>query len=279
MSVVNTLSLLYNLCEMSRNNEGGKLIEIHRESLCNPLEIVFPNRTVEEIHFELLRNGLFNPYEGIDLEATLKELERKNVWGILQNEYEKLHRSWEGPEIPIYIYPLTRYRPMIDGFEANKNGVAYNGVLFLFVSTELTENELKALLTHEYHHICRLNYINQLPQDIELIDSLIIEGMAEWSVEEVYGEAGLSPWTKRYSFDEVQDLWQKYYAPTLHLRGVASHRPFLYGDENVGLPRWFGYCLGYRIIESYMNNRGLVSQKNLLRTSSKKILQGSEFKL
>ena len=279
MSVVNTLSQLYKLCEMSRKHEGGNLIETHHEILCNPLKSFFPNRTVEEIHFELLRNGLFNPYEGFDIEETLKELDRKNIWLILQKEFEKLSSLWEGPEIPIYIFPLTRPRPFIAGVEANKNGVAYNGVLFLFVSTELGEDELKALLAHEYHHICRLNYMNISPQEIELIDSLIIEGMAEWSVEEVYGEVGMSPWTKRYSLDEVKEQWQKYFVPALHLRGVASHRPFLYGDGSVGLPRWIGYCLGYRIIESYVNHSGPVKQNHFYKISSNQILQGSDFKL
>ncbi len=197
----------------------------------------------------------------------------------VHSEIENLRSLWKGPDIPIYIYPLTKHRPIIDGIEAKKNGVTYNNVIFLFISAELEAKELTALLAHEYHHICRLNYLNKAPQEIELIDSLIIEGMAEWEVEKLYGERWLSPWTKRYSFDEVKALWQKSFIPNLHLQGVKNHHSFLYGDEKLGLPRWIGYCLGFRIIESYVNNVGPIESKFFYQVSSDKILEGSDFKL
>ncbi|MFP3918080.1 DUF2268 domain-containing putative Zn-dependent protease [Lysinibacillus telephonicus] len=278
MPVVYNLPQLYKLCEKSSQSAKDNLIKVHRELLCNPLKTIFPKRTIEEIHFELLRNGLFDPYEGLDIAATIKELEQQNVWGIVQKEFEKLRSLWRGPDIPIYIFPLTKHRPMIDGMEVKKNGVAYNDAIFLFISKELVEIELKALLAHEYHHICRLSHIKKAPQEIELIESLIIEGMAEWEVEKLYGEAGLSPWTKQSSFEELKEQWQKYYAPNMYLLGVENHYSFLYGDESLGLPSWIGYCIGYRIIESYVKNVGSVESSVFYRISSEKIIQGSDFK-
>lgn len=277
MPVVNILPQLYKLCEMSSQNDKEKLIKIHRELLCNPLKVIFQKRTTEEIHLELLRNGLFDPFEALGMSATLKALEQQNVWGILQKEFEKLQSLWNGPDIPIYIYPLTKHRPIIDGIEVKKNGVAYNGVIFLFISPELVETELKAMFAHEYHHICRLSSIKKAPQEITLIDSLIIEGMAEWEVEKLYGEAVLSPWTKRFSFEELKEPWKKYFTSNLYLLGVENHYSFLYGDESLELPRWIGYCIGYRIIESYINNVGSVKPNILYQISSEKIIQGSNF--
>ena len=79
MPVVYNLPQLYKLCEKSSQSAKDNLIKVHRELLCNPLKTIFPKRTIEEIHFELLRNGLFDPYEGLDIAATIKELEQQNV--------------------------------------------------------------------------------------------------------------------------------------------------------------------------------------------------------
>lgn len=278
MSVVNLLPELYNLCEMSRKNEE-KIVEIHRRLLCEPLQSFFPLRTVEEIQFELLRNGIFNPMEGLEIDKTVKRLKEQNVWQILQKEFERLKNVWKGPDVPIYIFPLTKHRPIIDGEEAKKNGVTYNGVLFLFVSTEMEEEELKALLAHEYHHSCRLAFLNKQSEEIELIDSLIIEGMAEAAVEELYGEKWLSPWTKRYVPNDVRKLWKKNFVPFLNLKGVQLHHPFLYGDDSLGLPRWIGYCVGYGIVESYLKNNGPIQQFLLYQIPSTEIIQRSDFKI
>ncbi|MEK9199980.1 DUF2268 domain-containing protein [Ureibacillus sp. FSL E2-3493] len=278
MSVVNLLPDLYKLCEMTNQNRD-KLIEIHRKMLCEPLQFFFPERSTEEIQFELLTNGLFDPDEGLEIDETVKFLEQQGVWQMLQREFEKLRSLWKGPDVPIYIYPLTKYRPMIDGIEAKKNGITYNGVLFLFVSTDLKEEELKALLAHEYHHICRLAYLNKRPEEIELIDSLIIEGMAEAAVEELYGEKRLSPWTKKYVIDDVRMLWEKYFVPALNLKGVQQHHPFLYGDECRGLPKWVGYSIGYRIVESYLKNGGPIPQCLFYQMPSTEIIQKSDFKI
>lgn len=277
MSLVNTFPILHKLSEMSSKHVGEKVVQIHREMICTPLEMYFPKVSLEELHFELLRNGLFDPEEGIEIKDIVKELENQKVGKIVQQEFERLKRLWKGPDVPIIIYPLTKYRPIVDGKEVKKNGVAYQGILFLFLSTEVEEIELKALFAHEYHHICRLAFVNKEPQEILLLDSLIIEGMAECAVEELYGEEEMSPWTKRYSYKEVMNLWQERFVPSLQLPGVINHHSFLYGDESIGLPSWIGYCLGYRIVESYLKNVGPVKQHLLYQIPSDEILKGSRF--
>lgn len=279
MSVVDTLSQLYKLSELSKQNTGEKIIEIHRDLLCNPLEKYFPKVSMEELHFELLGNGMFDPHEGVELDELIKGLELRNVWATLQEEFERLMALWKGPDIPIYIYPLTKYRPKIEGVEVKKSGVSYGNVLFLFLTAELDANELKALLAHEYHHICRLVYLNKASLDLRLIDSIIIEGLAEWAVEELYGVESLSPWTKSYKFEDVAELWKEKFVPFITLNDTRNHFPFLYGDESIGLPRWIGYSLGYLIVQSYVKKCGPFSQQELYKIPSDEILKGSQFNI
>lgn len=240
------------------------------EILCEPLTNVFPNVPVEAIHYELVNNGLFTMKDAVDLKATIKQLKKKKVWALVESEFAKLRTSWKGPNVAIYIFPIAK-GPII------KNGVAYKNGLFLFVSPQLEEEELKALLAHEYHHACRLRYLNKDPFEITLLDSLLIEGLAEGAVKEIYGEQYLSPWTKRYSSDEVKKIWQSHFLPVLKLKGVQQHRRYLYGDERRGLPLWIGYCLGYRIVESFQQANQKQNQRKLISTPAKEILAKSDF--
>lgn len=279
MAVVNTQQLLTNMSQLSKKQSKEKVKAIQREAICSPLKEIFPNVSQEQLHYELLRNGLFDPYEGIDLEKTVSELEEQKVWQTVAAEYERLRALWKGPDSPVYIYPLTNYRPTVDGMEVKKNGVTYNGVLFLFVSAQLVETELKTLFAHEYHHICRLAFLNKAPKEMMLIDSLIIEGMAECTMEELYGERWLSPWTKRYSFDQAMAIWKKHFVPVLHLKSVKNHRTYLYGNKSGGLPDWIGYCIGYHLVKSYLKNVGPVKQDILYKKPTDEVLARSEFRV
>src|SRR5690606_3311504 len=204
----------------------------------------------EELHYELLSNGLFGPNEVIDLEQTLRQFEHMNVWKIIQEEYDRLKNLWNGNECPIFVFPLTNHRPIVDGIIANKNGVSYRKAVILFVSQELSEIELKAMIAHEYHHFCRLNILNKAPEEIPLKESLMIEGMAECMVEELYGRKWCSPWISTYSIKDLKRIWKKSFTGVLHRKGVSHHQRYLYGDGSSRLPNWIGYCMGYAIVKS-----------------------------
>jgi uncharacterized protein YjaZ len=277
MTVANTQRLLKKMIDLPNQILEEKIEMVQKEIICEPLMKFFPNVSMEELHFELLNNGLFDPYEGMDLGKVIRELEEQKVWQIVKREYKRLKFLWKGPEVPIYIYPLTKHRPIVEGNEVTKNGVAYNGIVFLFVSTELEEKEIKALFAHEYHHICRLAYLNKAPQEMLLKDSLIIEGLAESAVEKLYGERWLSPWTKRYTFDEAIVIWKEHFVPVLNLKGVINHQPFLYGNPSEGLPQWIGYTMGYRLVQSYLKNKGPQKEHILNKTPTEIIIEGSDF--
>ena len=49
-------------------------------------------------------------------------------------------------------------------------------VIFLFVCGRNSVEELKVLLAHEYHHICRLHQIETKETEYTLLDTMIMEG-------------------------------------------------------------------------------------------------------
>lgn len=277
MVVEHSKRLLERLVEMSRLGLDKTPRMIVQELLFEQAKDHFPNMSPEELHFELLSNGLFEPDEIKDLDSTLRKMEEMNVWGIVDEEYEQLKILWNGKDCPIYIFPLTNYRPVIDGIVANKNGVSYKEVVFLFVSEELAEMEIKAMVAHEYHHFCRMHVLEKAPDAMTLKESLILEGMAECMVEELYGVKWCSPWISKYSIAQLKRIWQKVFVPALDKEGIHHHFQFLYGDGTKSLPNWIGYCMGYAIVKSYLEKNGQMNPQTLLTLSADEIILKSDF--
>ncbi|BDH63289.1 hypothetical protein MTP04_34190 [Lysinibacillus sp. PLM2] len=277
MAIENTKVILEQLVEMSRLLVESSPKSNQEKLLFRYLKHYIPDVPPEELHFILINNGLFTPEEIVDLDITLKRLEDREVWRIVQKEYEKLKNLWNGIETPIFIFPLTKHRPNIDGIIANKNGLSFREIIFLFISLELEDTELKAMVAHEYHHCCRLEYLNKAPGDIPLKDSLIIEGMAECAVEELYGSKWCSPWINRYSLDEMKKIWFESFVPYLNNKGVIKHQPFLYGDGTSSFPRWIGYCIGYSIVKSFLQKNGPINQEILIHIPTDELISRSDF--
>ncbi|MGM9950054.1 MAG: DUF2268 domain-containing protein [Lysinibacillus sp.] len=279
MSVKKTQKTLRKISEKCQGKPRRAIASIQRDTITGPLAAIFPDTPEEAIYYQLLQNGLFEANEWTGLEETVAKLEERDIWALAGKEYTRLRKLWKGPEVDIYIYPLTKKRLSVDGMVANKNGVAYKNALFLFVTPELEERELYALLAHEYHHICRIFHRGSSPMEHSLKESLVIEGMAEAAVEELYGEEWLSPWAKRYTAEQAKDMWERHFVPSLEVKGVPNHRPFLYGDRRMGLPQWGGYSIGYHIVQSYLQKNGPVSQRKLIKLSADEIVAGSDFSI
>ena len=233
--------------------------DTNRQQLTGELvKEIFPGTSPEAIEYELVQQGLLQRGK-VSLSL--------DVWQIIENQLRALMLDWEGPDIPIYIFPIKR------GFE--KNGVAYKKGICLFISTKLTEKEVRALLTHEYHHMCRRVFVNEHPT---LMDSLVMEGLAEDAVENLFGSDYLSPWTKNYSLDELQSYWESHFVTALNQRGLSLHQPFLFGDDLLNLPPWIGYCMGYQIVQSFKGPCGPCSVKELMQINAEDIIDGAGFR-
>jgi len=276
LSVIQTQKWLYEFVDQCKKKSIMDLASIQCEILCTPLKKVFPNVHPQDMQYELLNHGLFEPYEWFKIETIANELEKQNVWKIVDKEYRYLKNLWNGPDIPIYIFPIKK--GMLGfGNRIRKNGVAYKAALFLFLSTDLTTDEVKAMLAHEYNHVCRINLINLPPDKTPLKDSLIIEGLGEYAVKDLHGEKLLAPWTNLYTFEKAFDIWNTHFLPSLNLKGLKNHHPYLYGQKGSPLPKWIGYSIGYQIVNSYQEKNGPFKNNELYRKSTDKLLKGSKF--
>lgn len=247
----------------------------HRKYVSYPLKDYFPNMSFEELHFVLLSQGLFDPNEWPMVNHFVQGLLEGKILGVVEKEYLRLKKLWNGPHTTIFIFPITQ-RQVIKQ-RTKKNGFAFQGGLFLFLSSDSTPLDIKTLLAHEYNHSCRLALMNPEEKQLTLKESLIIEGLGEYAVKELYGEEWLAPWTRLYSSDQCLKVWRTHIVPNLNIKGIEKHQLYLFGKERSPLPKWIGYNIGFCIIESFHSgNRDLVI-KDLLAKEADQLIAGSIF--
>jgi uncharacterized protein YjaZ len=222
--------------------------------VCKHLTEFFPSASAEEIHHHLTKFGMYvSVKQGRKL---VPKLVVNNVWEIVEDELEHLQEEWKGPSIPVFIFPSNSDNEELLREFNGKSGLSYVDKLFLFVSPANSETEIRALVTHEYNHVCRLNKFPKQEQEYTLLDTIILEGLAEMAVEESFGKTYTSLWTSLYSEKQVVKLWNDYILPNRHY-SIASrvHEEILYGLGDY--PHMAGYCVGYDVVRNFLRYSGL----------------------
>lgn len=220
--------------------------------LCKQLIGLFENATTYEIYEYLVLHGMYQPDK--DGKEQVRQLKEKRIWDIVVEEEKKLQQLWHGPDIPIFIFPSDAHNEILKQEFNGKAGLAFKDKLFLFISTDNSEMEFRALLTHEYNHVCRLTHYQKAEKDYVLLDTLILEGLAESAVLERFGQSYLSHWMSFYSEEELEQMWRTKVSPYIHTRKSSiDHDEILYGLPDS--PRMLGYCVGYYLVQKFIKEQ------------------------
>ncbi|MDQ0245316.1 uncharacterized protein YjaZ [Bacillus fengqiuensis] len=238
------------------------------------LAVYFSEFSSKEMIHLLISHGMFRI--GGEPKEQIEAFVKKDLWKKINPHFKKLQRLWNGPDIPVLLFPSDSRNRQIQREFNGKSGVAFSDKLFLFVRENVEEAELFAVLTHEYHHICRLKAMRKKEEELTLLDTLVMEGLAEHAVKEQVGEAYLAPWTKYYSRERAMQYWEKYIYPNRHVKKEErTHDELLYGMR--WYPKMVGYNTGYHLVTSYTKSNRLPSAK-LMHISSQEIAANSGFK-
>lgn len=238
-------------------------------SLCDHLISYFNQAPAQDIYAHLTAHGMYHnaQYKRDDQLPILKD---KTAWDVVEFEINKLQEDWSGPDVPVFILPADVNRT-IQKETGGKSGLAFNDKLFLFISDHTTETEIKALLTHEYNHVCRLTQLPKKESDYVLLDTIILEGLAENAVLNRLGEKSVAPWVTYYDDWELKAIWKTIVAPNKHLPiWHPSHQHILYGRRLY--PKMAGYAAGYYIVKKYTEGHSL-SVPELLTLPSETIAE------
>ncbi|WHY02096.1 DUF2268 domain-containing protein [Neobacillus sp. DY30] len=217
--------------------------------ICEKLLPVFKGQSASKVYNQLTNYGMYRASQRT--KEIFKTMKEKRIWEEVDGVFQEYKRKWEGPDIPIYLFPIGQNRSFFFRQEEKvKGGVSYPDKMFLFLSDSLTLQELEALFVHEYHHICRLNKQTKRFDDYTLLDSIIIEGLAEYSVLVHCGRNYLADWCTMYSGAELDDLWRRFLEDSLDIKkSDRKHDDLLYGSGRI--PKLLGYAAGFKIVEEY----------------------------
>lgn len=264
--------------ETYRKNKKKRVAEnmnLQKDTLCEPLTQYFYDATATDIHQYLIQNGMFSPHPR-DYQI-LDDLKENQIWEEAKKELRRLQKRWSGPDVPVFIFPSERRNRSLNIDFNGKSGLAFKDKLFLFVSSKTTNSELKALLTHEYNHVCRLSYFTEEEGQISLLDTIILEGMAECAVEERLGKDYLAKWTHVYSKEQAKRFWKKWIAPNAQLKKQdKKHYDLMFGKGSI--PKWMGYNVGYHLVASAVANTNM-TVKDMLHVSADELVAHTDFEL
>ncbi|MFD2761716.1 DUF2268 domain-containing protein [Lentibacillus juripiscarius] len=221
--------------------------------LCRKLKAQFhEDARPVEIHQHLGTHGMYQrpPKDGGD--EWIGHLQENGIWQIVRKEERRLQKWWNGPDVPIFIFPSDPYNRKLLKDQNGKSGLAFPDKLFLFVSEENAANEIRALFTHEYNHVCRLNSYSKNIDDYQLLDTVVLEGIAENAVRERFGETYTANWTAYYPDGKLEKLWRHFVYPNRHAPIFSRiHQEILYGHGF--FPKMTGYSVGYYLVKNYMD--------------------------
>lgn len=278
MSIVDTKAWLVALFKKCQSQSNQSLYDIQSRELCEPIESYIPNLHPEELLYHLHQNGLFQPQEWRRMEAVVEEMDKQNVWEIIQKEFQRLKNEWGGPDTPVFIFPIKHGDKPLKHRATKKNGLALKRGIFLFISSDHPATELKAILAHEYHHVCRMHALDLDDGKLSLKDLLILEGLAECAVKDRYGEKWLAPWTSLYTYNEVDSVWESQFRSSLSSTDPKHQFRLMYGKTLSRFPKWIGYNIGYQIVHDYLENQSQINHTKLLKEPAETFIQGSKFR-
>ncbi|WP_068676561.1 DUF2268 domain-containing protein [Oceanobacillus sp. Castelsardo] len=238
--------------------------------LCEKLTAHFDGVYAEEIYNHLIFHGMYR-YPSKNGTELIQKLQDNKIWELIEKEEQQLRKLWGGPDIPVFIFPSDPNNRKLKQDHNGKSGLAFNNKLFLFISPDNADKEIRALFSHEYNHVCRLSRYSKKEEDYVLLDTIILEGLAENAVFERFGEKYVASWTTYYSEKRLEEWWKKLILPNKDtLKIDRKHQDILYGFRRY--PSMIGYCIGYYLVTKYVKKNRLTT-KELLKINSDIIAQ------
>jgi uncharacterized protein YjaZ len=205
-----------------------------------------------DFYLHLVRHGMYRHSHGV--EKIVEQMKEKKIWEMVRRDFQQLKQKWDGPDVPILIFPADWTNAKLHREFNGKSGLAFKDQLFLFLLPHHTKEEIGAVLTHEYNHVCRLHHDPKDEKDYTLIDLIVLEGLAENAVYERFGERYVSNWATYYTETQLRSFWQKWIVPNQTVK--KDHRLYhslMYGS--FFYPKMLGYAVGYAIVKKGLKER------------------------
>ncbi|MBA4536460.1 DUF2268 domain-containing protein [Bacillus aquiflavi] len=242
------------------------------EKMCNKLMKHFPHSNGIKIYHHLVKHGMYKKQK--ITKSWLIKWMKSIQWKEINNVFQTLRTRWKGNDIPIYIFPVDETNQNIKTSLRGKSGLAFKEKLFIFLPLAPKKREIQALIIHEYNHSCRLLHLKQTEKDTTLLDTIVMEGLAESAVNVMLGEEYVSEWTRYYDQNEAIFFYKRFIKPYLHVKHFERKaNQLLYGKGF--LPKMLGYNVGYHIVQDFLKRNKDITIDDLIKIDSHKIIAGA----
>jgi len=151
-------------------------------------------------------------------------------------------------------------------------GVApYSCVIHLYISPDNWSSEsLSNTITHELNHtIFYYNHFDNFA-NYSLIETILMEGLAENFREKVLDNKKPAPWSialnKEKAFKELESL-----KLLLISKDKNLHKDVLFGNEKY--KKWTGYSVGYWLVKDFIDKRPDLSWNQIIKLDSSEFLK------
>lgn len=108
------------------------------------------------------------------------------------------------------------------------------------------ERELFPTVAHELHHVARRQASQR---GRTLLDALVNEGLADHFAMELTG-VGPPPWARALTPEQAATLASR--AREEYDNPRYDHIAWFFGSDELGIPRWTGYALGFKLVGDYL---------------------------
>jgi len=171
----------------------------------------------------------------------------------------------------VFVMPANPELPLED-----MNGVAAwtlsDNVILLQINPNFTDKQLTYTVAHEYHHSVNMER-NSVGSTI--LDFVIFEGKADSFAKIVYPETDVQ-WTKPIPDEMIKDA-------LFELAGKRSsfdyetYNEFMSGNDSKNIPKRANYMIGYKIMQSYLEQNPKSEMEEWTDLDSNEIVQKSEY--
>ena len=198
-----------------------------------------------------------------------KEIKNNEVISIIRDTLLKCYI-----ELPLTNKKIAIYSSKEDFIKNKMGGVGgdalQENVITLYINpTKGWKEELANTISHEYSHLAILD----VRKWDTILDSLIIEGIAENFREEIVG-GKRAPWTKALTEKESKILLKKL-KNKLNIKANKMHHDLFFGSKDYKM--WAGYSLGYYIVKKFRENYPKLKWKEIIKLKSSEVLKKSQF--
>jgi len=226
------------------------------------------NSEIKRAFLEAIHADSFPIYEY----SVIKNLERG-----LEKEAKRFTEVFSAmlpPDFKILLFPMKDDWSYVIENLGGTWGVTFPKCVVLCAHPSTDLSRLLRTLHHETNHSIRLQFIED---DHNFLDRIILEGLAEVYVDEMFPHDSPSNFVTGVSTSEIE-RWLHRFSEFWLAKDFKfeDYKVFLYGSQEQKIPKWLGYAVGYFLVKLARQNQFKTLPWNeLIKKSAISFIQSS----